>query len=239
MLKYDVRQLYLKDEEMYYLPIPKLSPRQMVLMREELRARGFSVTGVDTLRARKGETWLSVNPAGFARSPADLLDAVVPPLARMLGEDRSATASNPYFVLKEYARGFELHFFPRLEALGRWTSLRREGECGLTPDERLVLERVLSGSTEETIECVTDYPTEGCSSTQYGKNSYFRSRLASPEFLSNLRTISKASRRNTYLPRTSIFRVKGAPPPLGPSTVSELGEWCYLDFLPKSSNSGL
>ncbi len=222
---------------MYYLPLPKLTEAQLLVMREELRERGFSVAGIETIHARKGQDWLSINPAGLAHSPVDLLDTVVPPLVRVLDQPRSFSSSNPYYAMKKRSAGFELQFFPRLEALGRWTSLRRQGGCGLTPDEALVLGRALSASPEEMVECITDYPTEDCSPTQFGRFALFRSRIRASEFVANLRTFFGSARKSAYLPRNSIIRIGNPPVPPDSSLLNELGEWCFIDFLPKSSNS--
>jgi len=230
--------LYLSEEGRYYLPIPKLNPQQMGKIRDELRGRGFSVTGEQDLRVVGRESRFSMTAAGLAWSSVDLLDQVVPSLLNVLVERRTQSDSNPYFVSRAREPGFEIHFFPRMESLKRWNSLRREGLSGLTPDEAHVLTSVL-GDSKGSVECITDYPTEGASQTQYGRRFYFRSTIQVSEFLLNLRTISHAAGRNSYLPRSSVIRITDRPREISRRTWEELGEWCFVEHLPKSSNSAI
>lgn len=219
---------------MYYLPLPKFNASQLEGIRQDLLRRGFSVTGSRVLNARRdardGSDWLAIRPDGLAWSPSDLLDDVVPSIIRVMDARRSPAGDNPYFVSRRGPEGYEVHLFLRLESLARWSSLRSQGECGLTPDEALTVEAVLSES-DEPVECITDYPTDGCSSTQVGGRAFYRSRIPAPEFLSTLRTISTPSRRkNSYLTRTSVIRLKERPGALPSGFSARLGEWCFLTF---------
>jgi hypothetical protein len=233
VLKYEVRQLRLEDKGMYYLPIPKLNAAQFRFIGADLRARGFSVALNERLMARMGDSRMVMSPEGLAWSSSELLDAVVPSVARVLDFPKAPSVANPYFVLKKSHGGFQIQFFPRLEGLGRWSSLRRQGECGLTPDEAVVLEGLLRDSEDE-IACVTDYPTEGCSPMLFGRHQYYSSVVPAAEFLSNLRTISKRSSRNCYIPRTSVLKTKNGPTVVETSLWAELGQWCYLELAPQN-----
>lgn len=235
VLEFEVRQLYLSDEERYYLPIPKLSQEQFSLVGADMSARGFHVSAGTQLRARMDDTRLVVSQSGIAWSSSDLLDSLLPSVACALSLPKVAWETNPYFVSKRNQGSFALHFFPRLEGSGLWDALRRQGACGLTPDEAVVLRHVLADHDED-IDCLTDYPTEGCSPTQAGRHAFYRSRISASEFLVNLRTISEQRSRNTYLPRSSVLGLKKAPKELDSSTSSELGQWCYLEPPTKTSN---
>lgn len=237
MLKYEVRQLHLEDTGRYYLPIPKLNALQFRSISDDLCGRGLTVVLGDRLSAHAGDTKFVLSRAGLALSTSELLDAVVPSLIRVLGFRKDPCVTNPYFAGRKTRGGFEIQLFPRLEGLGRWSSLRRQNESGLSPDEALIVNGLVRGSDDE-VECVTDYPTEGCSPMQVGRHQYYRSRVPAEEFASNLRTISKKSSRNCYLPRSSLLRVKKSSIVLDDSISEELGEWCYLELPPKTSNPG-
>lgn len=235
MLEFEVKQLYLEKEERYYLPIPKLNPAQFGFLGAQMSARGFSVSMAALLHARMQDTKLVVSASGVAWSSSELLDPLLPSVALALSHTKVSWEQNPYFVWKKSRDGFEVHFFPRLEASGRWSELRRQGSCGLTPDEAVVLRHIF-GDHNEQIDCVTDYPTEGCSPTQAGRHAFYRSRIPIPEFLENLRTISGRRPRNTYLPRSSVFRLKKGPRTLDRTTSLKLGQWCYYEAPTKTSN---
>lgn len=235
MLEFEVKQLYLGEEERYYLPIPKLTPAQLAFLGADMSARGFTVSTGTRLRARMQDAKLVVSASGVAWSSSELLDPLLPSVARALSLPKAPWETNPYFVSKRARGASEVHFFPRLEASGRWSALRRQGDCGLTPDEAVVLRHIFADHTEE-IDCVTDYPTEGCSPTQAGRHAFYRSRIPLSEFLGNLRTISQRRSRNSYLPRSSVFRLKEGPKALDSMTPLELGQWCYLEPSTKTSN---
>lgn len=218
---------------MYYLPIPKLSSAQFDFIAEDLGARGYSVTIGERIIARLRENKFVISPAGLAWSGSELLDAVVPSVAHVLGFSKQPSSVNPYFAAKRNGGSVEIQFFPRLEGLGRWSSLRRQDESGLTPDEALVLGRLL-GQTKAELECVTDYPVEGCRPMQVGRHLYYHSRISSTEFLSNLRTITKKGGRSCYLPRTSVLKLKSIPATDSTTLSEELGEWCFLEIPPQS-----
>lgn len=233
MLKYEVRQLYLADKERYYLPIPKLNLDQFRSMADDLRSRGFSVAPGDKLTARLDDSRVVISRTGLAWSSSELLDAVVPSVARLLDTPKAAPESGAYFAAKKTTDGFEIQLFLRLEGLGLWSSLRRQDGCGLTPDEALVIE-TLVGDSNEHVDCVTDYPTDGCSAMQVGRHQYYRSSIPAKEFATRLRTISRKSSRNVYLPRTSIIRILTSSITVGASLSDELGEWCYNKIPPQN-----
>ncbi|MDA4136125.1 MAG: hypothetical protein OK449_03875 [Thaumarchaeota archaeon] len=237
MLKYEVRQLHLEDTGRYYLPIPKLNASQFRFVRDDLRGRGYTVVLGERLTARMGDVRLILSQAGLAWSTTELLDAVVPSLIHVLGFPKGPCETNPYFAARKTRGGFEIQLFPRLEGLGCWSSLRRQNESGLSPDEALIVKDLVTGSNDE-VECITDYPTDGCSPMQVGRHQYYRSRVPAEEFASNLRTISKRPPRSCYLPRSSLLTVKRRSITLDSMLSEDLGEWCYLELPPKTSNPG-
>jgi hypothetical protein len=234
VLRFEVSQLLIESERRFYLPLPKLNRLQVDFLKRELLDEGYSVSSSESLVARKGSLSLYVSPAGLASSSSDLMDVLLPSIPNILAFPKTPLETNPYVAVKRGRGLFEVHLFPRLESMGRWTALRRQGDCGLTPDEALVLERLLGGS-EELIGCIADYPTEGCTTTHAGRHPLYRCMVPADEFVCNLRTISRTSARNTYLPRSSILTMKKSPAQIGPEDSRQLGEWCYLSF-PKTSN---
>lgn len=225
MLRYEVRQIHLPDLERFYLPIPKLGPEHVVALAADLERRGFEAEAGRLLKVRGDGTRFTVNPVGLASSAEELLDSLVPSLPRILGLPMSESDSDPYLMAKKQGRVVETQFFPRMEALRLWTSLRRAGECGLTPDEAAVLESLLKDS-KGGVECLTDYPVAGCVPRQIGRHQYFAAAVPPDEFVSNLRTLTHHPKKSCYLPRNSVLRTErregsGTPPP-------PLGEWSLV-----------
>ncbi|MGD0637493.1 MAG: hypothetical protein ABSA72_05595 [Nitrososphaerales archaeon] len=233
MLKYEVHQVHLEETGRYYLPLPKLTSLQLVALEERLAGKGFSVERErDLLRAEGGSCRLTVSRSGLAWSEDEVLDALSPAIPLLLRHSREPVKTNPYFASKKMRGGFEVQFFPRMEGLRIWSALRSSGASGLTPDERDVVSQLLAGA-DQPIECVTDYPAEGCSVLRMGRTQYYRASVPASEFVSRLRTLSTSFPKNCYLPRSSVIRVTSKSLPQV-SIGRELGEWCYLEIAPKS-----
>jgi hypothetical protein len=233
LLKFELRQVRLEHLDRYYLPLPKMTSAQMRLLDGRLASEGFSTrTDGERLTGNGASGRITVAPYGLAWSSGELLDVLAPAVPDLLHFPREPATSNPYFAAKKVRGGFEIQFFPRMEGLRIWNELRREGECGLTPDEGEVVSRVLAG-VDHPLECVTDYPTDGCSMLQVGRRQYYRSLVSAGEFVARLRTVSNAFSRNCYLPRSSVMRVASRTPPAFPES-EELGEWCFVGLGPKS-----
>ena len=234
MLRFELHQLYLANLGRYYLPLPKMTSGQLQILADRLAGSGYSVkieTEGEKLRAENGSSAITVARSGLAWSGGEMLDALAPAIPSLLFSPREPTATNPYFAAKELPGGLEVQFFTRMEGLRLWTELRRAAGCGLTPDEKSAVSSVLLDADQE-VECVTDYPTDGCSLFQVGKNQYYRSRVPVHEFLDRLRTTLTSFSKNCYLPRTSILKVRSLA---APSVDDDLREWCYLT-LPPSQN---
>jgi hypothetical protein len=232
--KFELHQIRLESVDRYYLPLPKLTAGQLSDLGSRLSRNGLSVRTVagERLHAGGGHRSLVVARSGLAWSGSELLDALAPAVPDLLSHRRAEEPSNPYYAAKRIDGGFEVQFFLRMEGLRLWTALRSEGECGLTPDEKVVASRLLLGS-DRPIECVTDYPTDDGSLLRVGRRQYFRSLVSPEELVDRLRTTSSASSRNCYLPRSSVVRLNARVLPACPAP-EELGEWCYVEFPPKS-----
>ena len=238
MLRFQLQQLYLPSLSRYFLPLPKLSDAQLTLLCAHLEGRGFGVKPGRRPKwrvAEKGGQRIAIDGAlGLATSASDLLDAVGPAIptllalgSREVGRAR-ADAAPLYLSLKRSGASSELQLFPRLESLRTWSCLRKDGLCGLTPDEAAVLKHVLgraSGSSQ--VECVTARPRQGSRALQEGRRLYYRSELPVPEFLDSLRTFdSDGADSASYLPRDSVLSLPGVR--IGTRVPrAELGEWCF------------
>jgi len=232
--KFELRQIHLEGLDRYYLPLPKLTAGQLSDLGSRLSGAGLSVrtAGGGRLHAGDGPRGIVVAGSGLAWSGSELLDALAPAVPDLLAHRRARVSSNPYYAAKRVEGGFEVQFFPRMEGLRLWTALRTAGECGLTPDEKAVASRLLLAA-DGKIECVTDYPTDDGSLLRVGRRQYFRSLIPPEELVDRLRTTSSASSRNCYLPSSSVLRLRARALPSSPGS-EELGEWCFLEFPPKS-----
>jgi len=237
LLRYEVHQIRLEGLGLYYLPLPKLNATQVHLLREHLRDRGFSIRVMGRrLRASAGATRLTVDPIGLSWSSGELLDAITPALPVLLSSAKEEIAGERldprfmYFTAKKLTgRRSEIQLFPRMEASRSWDELRKTGLCGLTPDEKSVIASLLHGA-EGKVECVTDFMSDSSVPMLIGRRLYFSSLIPVDEFASSLLTVCQSSRRNSFLPRSSILRV-ALKEELDPkSAFGGLGEWCYLDY---------
>jgi hypothetical protein len=237
MLRFRLQQLHIPSLRRYLLPLPKLTDLQLTTLTAHLEGRGFDVrmgSGPSRRIARRGTQRISIDgELGLASSAADLLDALAPAIPGILAAPRAGSSktgqdlAERYLSLKRSGTSTELQFFPRLESLGKWTCLRRDGLCGLTPDEAAVLKHVLGrASSASRVECVTATPRRGSRRFQVGRNLYYESAVPVSEFLSSLRTID-AGRADSasYLPRDSVLALPRVRLDTR-LTPDELGEWC-------------
>lgn len=199
-----------------------------------MQSKGFRVARARSGRviAVRGDRRIMVDgPLGLATSSVDLLDALAPAVPAILGsrekgEDRP-DALPRYASFKRSPRGVEVQLFTRMESSRTWTSLRREGLCGLTPDEALAIRAIAGPSQRYEVECVTDRPQEGSKPIQIGRRVYYRSSLPVSAFLGQLRTTDAEPAAGCYLPRNSLLSLpaRSSTPRLEPEL---LGEWCCV-----------
>jgi len=184
--------------------------------------------------ARKGLQRISIDGAlGLAASGDDMLDALAPALPSLLAwripAGGATGAASFYFSVKGSGGSAELQLFPRMESLRTWTCLRRDGLCGLTPDEASVLRHLLGRAPRSSrADCVTSKPKPGSKTLQVGRRVYYRSTIPVPDFLASLATVeTKATDSSSYLPRDSVMALRGAEVDTRVGR-EDLGEWCYL-----------
>ncbi len=233
MLTYTVRQFFLDGLKRYYLPLPKLTPEQLLLMSDHLRKNDFKVAPLldGVLRAGMREMRLIVDQSGVAWANMDLLDVLVPCVPKLLQAKKVRMSVNQYFLIKR-GGDTQVQFLPRLEARRTWKELRRISVCGLTPDERHMIRTLLEGS-EGKVDVVTDFPVEGSKPFRVERTNYYRSALEVGEFAATLPIFGATGSRNSYLPINSllVFRKFRAPSHQQMKRAfEELGEWCFLSL---------
>jgi hypothetical protein len=239
LLRYQLQPLYVPSLGRHLLPLPKLAHAQVAALSAGLEGRGFNVrrgSGVGKLIALKGTLRIAIDGAlGLASSRDDMLDALGPEIPALLLSRRPQSTyvggdiAERYFSLKRSGASVELQFFPRVESLRTWTCLRRDGLCGLTPDEAAVLKLLLAKATDSSrLECVTSNPREGSKAIQLGRRLYYRSTITVADFLASLRTIESGGMESaSYLPRDSVIELPRIRVDTR-ITADELGEWCRI-----------
>jgi hypothetical protein len=239
LLRFELQPLFVPSLDRYFLPLPKLTGAQLTLLSAHLEGRGFTVrlgSAPSKRIALKGTQRIAIDGAlGLAGSGADLLDALAPAIPEVLASPREgveeviANRAARYFSLRRSGASAELQLFPRLESLRTWTCLRKDGLCGLTPDEAAVLKHLMgSASRSSQVECVTATPRRGSTPLQVGRKVYYKSALPVAEFLSSIRTIGSGQADSaSYLPRNSLVSLHGVRVDIR-VRAEEVGEWCYL-----------
>jgi hypothetical protein len=232
LLDFRLHQLYLASLERFFLPLPKMSQRQEEGLSAHLESRGYTVRATKSIWvAQKGRHHISVYPKlGLASSTDDMLDAIAPAVPELLASVRAGVlqrdVSSRYFSLRASRGSTTLRLFPRMESSTIWSSLRKEGLCGLTPDEAVALARVLGVLPSGTpVRCVTSEARDGSRRVQFGRRAYYSSVLPVEEFLSSMTTIeSRRPGSGAYLPREAVLDLPGRiEAELG---AEEVGEWC-------------
>jgi hypothetical protein len=227
MLQFKVHNVRIRGRQ--YVLLPKLNPEQMEVLSDRLAREGFVVRDGTSIVAESRKRTIHIEPTGLCWSAADPSDYVLPLLPDLLG--RSSRA-RPEAVLGAYLNmvpvrgGFAIHLSPRLESMGFWDDLRRSGGCGLSPDERLVIQCVLDGA-DGKCSIVTDFPVEGSEPMVVGRRRYFLSNLAVAEVSRSIRAVGEPGRKSSYLPRDGVLMLSKLI--LEEESVAklaeELGEW--------------
>lgn len=217
------------------MPLPKLTPTQMMMLQRRFESLGFTAAGTRQLRASKARTRISVEQAGVCTSNEDVSDVLAPVLPEILASPREevpfGVVRDSYFTSQRIGGKLLFRLTPRLESELFWDELRQKGSCALMPDERAVYSAILS-SCASLSSLVTDFPVEGSAVRLIGKRQYYDSKLGPAEAGSTLRGIGTKGARNTYLPRNSML-VLDSGLQLKKELAAlfrELGDWCFLSL---------
>jgi len=232
MLRYKVHQLHVRGR--YYLLLPKLNSAQMKMLADRLAKLGYHV-GLDKgLAARARGKSIYLNPLGFCRSSFYPSDAIYPAIPDILAAEKEPlpleALERLYFGLKVSRGGTLVRVSTRIESSTNWDALRSSGECGLTPDERVVSSYFLNRA-EGACELLTDFLCERSVPRICGRRRYFDSLLDVAQAACTLRAVGGKESRNSYLPRGGVLRLRGKISLSGEEMVrllDTIGEWCYL-----------
>jgi hypothetical protein len=218
------------------LPLPKMGPPQVEALTRELERRGFGVrrTGALKVVASRGLQRIAIDGSlGLASSSSDMLDAVAPSIPTITSREKDDPGASRQIGSLYFRGGSEasskVQFLPRLESMQTWSSLRKDGLCGITPDEGEALRLVLGGLRGSSrISCVTGLPRNGSAAIQIGRRIYFESELPVSEFLSSLQSLGSPIRESpSFLPRDSVIKLRSGKVTTRIHAYS-MGEWCCI-----------
>lgn len=217
----------------FHVPLPKMTPRQMKLIRRRLESIGFRLNGNGKLRATRRDMTILVDSSGLCTSNKDLSDAMAPVVPEIIGCSTKQVSRRvlreSYFSSERRGDEMLIRLSPRLESESYWDELRASGSCALTPDERAVYATLLS-SFLSPVTLLTDFPVQGCLVKRIGRRQYYESGVGPSVAASTLRGMRSKNQRNSYLPRDSILRLR-SPAPRGElvkGLFEGLGDWCFL-----------
>jgi hypothetical protein len=217
-----------------YLPLPKLNPPQMGLLKDRLAAAGFRPSGAGRLSATRGGERILISEKGLCKAnfdPSDVLLPVVPDLLKFpkQGLPLSRLASM-YYALGRSGGAVTIRADLRMETSTLWDGLRAAGRCALAPDEALVL-RTLARACAGESQGVTDYASGRRTCVTLGGRRYYRGPVRALEFWQNLGSLDSRRTKSAFLPRDGTLRFPSFSAPAEADLLAlfrGLGEWCYF-----------
>ncbi|MDG6964161.1 MAG: hypothetical protein JRN16_04235 [Nitrososphaerota archaeon] len=229
MLSFRVHQLEIG--RLHFILLPKLNRAQSNFLVSAFERRGYSVEGRGRICARRRKETVHVEPPGYCWSAADPADLILPLVEDLLSFPKERVPpkelEDMYLLADRSSGRGAVRLSPRLETHSRWARLRKEGRCGLSPDEGLVASSLM-GMSEGPCSMVTDYYSDGAVPVIWGRRRYFEASLSPEEASRTLRSVEAKGERNSYLP------MGGSPLP-GSTEVARgwasdvpLGEWCFF-----------
>jgi len=231
VLRYRVHQLQIQGRN--YLLLPKLNSAQMQILANRLTSQGFNVQRTGPILAKSKEGTVHVDPAGLCWSILDLDDLVLPVIPRILACKKEQVPlkvlDDSYYKLVISEGKTMVRMATRVESSSNWDTMRASGDCGLTPDERLVSSYFMQ--TIGNCAIMTDFPSSRSDPIIYGRRRYYEASMDGKEASSMLRVAGEKQPRNAYLPRDATLRFDGRVL-ISRRKIAEvlngLGEWCYL-----------
>ncbi len=234
MLAYEVRTFALGGRS--YLLLPKLVPAQVELISRRLEGLGFRVNSRGILSAKNEGKSVHVDSQGLCWSNVDVTDEVGPVVPELLSLPKQPASygkvAGMYLNTVPHTLNRKVRFSLRVETGRNWRLLREHGFSGLSPDEHLVVSRVLALGGGR-VQMVTDFPTADSRSRVIGKRLYYTSSLDAAEAVETLRMAGEEKRRNSYLPDDGILELES---PISRALTAwedafhDLGEWCYFEL---------
>lgn len=216
---------------LHFILLPKLNRAQSNFLVSAFERRGYAVEGRGRICARRRRERVHVEPAGYcwsATDPADLILPLVQDLISFPKERVSPKELEGMYLLADGSSGRgAVRLSPRLETYSRWARLRREGGCGLSPDEGLVASSLM-GSSEGPCSMVTDYYSDGAVPVIWGRRRYFEASLPPEEASRTLRSVGVKGVRNSYLPMGGSPLPRSMEVARGWASDIALGDWCFF-----------
>jgi hypothetical protein len=232
LLRFLVREFSLGPRN--YLLLPKLNPGQVLTIGDRLKERGYVVSTAQSIKARKGRTFIGCDPVGLCWSNSAPMDAILPHIPELLASPKEdapvVELRRRYFGARRSGQGATIRFRPRLEGGPVWRGLRGSGLCALTPDEHAVLVFLLEHASGP-LNVVTDFVAKTSSRRIVNRRQLYDSGIGAALVRSTLSSTETRGQRNSYLPQGGVLRLSRFDPPSKREYVElfeSLGEWCYF-----------
>jgi len=207
----------------------------MGALANRLTQSGFLVSRSNVISAKSAKGMIHVDPRGLCWSVFDPRDEVLPVIPSLLETTKEKEPLRElmglYFRFAKSNAKTVVKVSTRVESSTLWNALRASGECGLTPDEHVVVSFLIKKAKGE-FRLLTDYPTDDSTLRIYGKRRYYESELRPADAGSTLRSAGRKAFRNSYLPRNGALIFESLDLPSREELANlflGLGEWCYLE----------
>ncbi len=219
----------------HYILLPKLNNAQMQALAQRLTDNGFLVRRSDLISAKSAKGVIHIDPRGFCWSVFDPRDEILPAIPSLLETPKEREPlpelMHSYFMFAKSSGKTVVKMSTRVESSTLWKALRTSDECGLTPDEHVVVSFLLKKAKGEC-RLLTDYPTDSSTLRVYGRRRYYESELRPPEAGSTLRSVGRRAYGNSYIPRNGALTFESLDLPSREEFTHlfhNLGEWCYFE----------
>lgn len=232
MLEYKYTLFELPTNIRYYLLLPKLNGKQLIILQDRLKKIDFSLGYRRHYIAKKGRVLLHIDPLGICSSSVDPTDFIAPEIPELLSTQKEkvnkSVLEGMYFDIVKRGRKIALRFKTRIEHGYTWSMLRKKSLSGLTPDEYLVITSTLR-QCKGKIRTLTNYPEEDFKIRIFGSIQYYDVELPLEEFCSNLAYINSKGRRSCFLPRNNTVYLESIDTKRIGINSKDLGEWCFFE----------
>jgi len=205
----------------------------MKIIANRLANQGFNVDGSGPVSAKSKAGTILVDRVGLCWSTLELDDLILPVVPEILACKKEGVPlqalQDLYFKMSRTTGETLIRISTRVESFANWYALRSSGQCGLTPDERLVSSFFMKSHGNSTL--VTDYPLEGSKQMFCGRKRYFETSLHGDEASSTLRAVGERRPRNSYLSRDATLKLDVEVSPSRheiAELLNGLDEWCFL-----------
>ena len=214
--------------------LPKLNSEQMGLLTDHLKGKGFVIRQGAPIRANAEGKAIGLDPSGLCWSRTDHSDFLFPAIPTLLAFPKQRVSleslKSRYFAMTFSNSAATVRMRPRLEGGPLWTELRAGGQCALAPDERAVIDFLLS-RTSGGIDLVTDFPMGDFRTRVVRGKQFYQTRLDPSLARSTMAGLESQGARNSYLPKRGVLELPSYRLPSKKEYLDlfeSLGEWCYF-----------